>query len=196
MIKLGLTGGIGSGKTSAAKVFEALGVPVFYADDEAKKFLHNDKVKDKLRLLFGNGIFNSENNILRGELAKIVFSDSLKLEKLNSLIHPLLLDEFDSWSLKMQALNHQLIVMEAAILFEANFFSKVDKVLTITANIEDRINRVMARDSVQREQIIARMNHQWKDEERVALSDYVIDNSDNKLMLKAIIDLLEEIKKA
>lgn len=196
MIKLGLTGGIGSGKTSAAKVFEALGIPVFYADDEAKKFLHNDKVKDKLRILFGNGIFNSENNIIRGELAKIVFADSLKLEKLNSLIHPLLLDEFDSWSFKMQVLNHPLIVMEAAILFEANFFSKVDKVLTITANIENRINRVIARDSVQREQVIARMNHQWKDEERVALSDYVIDNSDNKLIIKAIIDLLEEIKKA
>lgn len=194
MIRLGLTGGIGSGKTTAAKVFENIGIPVFYADDEAKKFLNNDNVKIELRNLFGNDILDSENNIIKAELAKIVFADSAQLEKLNSLIHPLLLGEFDLWSSKMKAFNHPLVVMEAAILLEANFVSRVDKVLTITANVEDRINRVMARDSVQREQVIARMNHQWSDDKRVEKSDFVIDNSDNKMMLKEIIQLIEKIR--
>lgn len=195
MIRLGLTGGIGSGKSTIAKVFNAIGVPVFYADDQAKKFLFNFEVKNILRDKFGDDIFDLENNIVRRKLAEIVFSDSTELKKLNSIIHPLLLNEFDAWVIKMQTKGCKIVVMEAAILLEAGFVSKVDKVLTITANREERIHRVVMRDSVNRDQVIVRMNNQWSDEKRLVLSDYVIDNSDNVLILEAIINLYYELLK-
>jgi dephospho-CoA kinase len=194
MIKLGLTGGIGSGKSTVAKVFEILGVPVFYADDEAKKFLFDEKVKSELLNNYGKNIFDSDNNVIKAELAKIVFADAKQLQKLNSIVHPLLLDEFESWSKRMQNKNHQLVVMEAAILLEAGFYTKVDKILTIITNDDDRIRRVMQRDSVTKQQVEARMKHQWKDEERSKMSDFVIDNSDHKMILKDIIALLGNLK--
>ncbi len=194
MIILGLTGGIGSGKSTVAKVFERLGVPVFYADDEAKKFLFDERVKKKLLKQYGDIIFDSENNINKVELAKIVFTDASRLQKLNSILHPLLLHEFDLWCNRMQNNNSQLVIMEAAILFEANFSVKVDKVLTIIANKEDRIKRVMKRDKVNREQVEARINHQWSDAERAEKSDFIIDNSDNNMILGKIIELYDQLK--
>ncbi len=195
MLKLGLTGGIGSGKSTVAKIFESLGIPVFYADDEAKKFLIDIRIKNKLRAIFGSNIFDSNNNVNKAALAQIVFSDSSQLQLLNTLIHPLLLREFANWAKIKEKQNYPYVVIEAAILFEAHFNKDVDKTLSIIADTEDRIKRVIKRDSVNREQVLARINNQWSDKQRAKKSDFVIDNSNNKMILASIIDLHNRFNK-
>jgi len=189
MIKLGLTGGIGSGKTTVAKVFETIGVPVFYADDEAKKFLLKDRVKQQLIMLFGPKVINESGDVNKAELANIVFNNKESLEQLNALIHPLLMSEFVAWSEKKNAEKYPYVIMEAAILFEANFDANVDKVLCVSAPIETRISRVVNRDKVTKEQVISRMNNQMTDEEREIKSDYIIHNSTNKMIVADIVSL-------
>jgi dephospho-CoA kinase len=193
MLKLGLTGGIGSGKTTIANIFIELGVPVFFADDEAKKFLLNNNVKSKLALHFGNHIIDFNGEINKAELAKIVFSDSNKLEKLNAIIHPLLMKEFEHWSSEKKRKNNALVVLEAAILFEAGFDKFVNKTLTVSANIEDRIKRVIKRDSTQYKLVVDRINSQMSDEERELLSDIIINNSNNNMIVERVIEIYNSL---
>jgi len=191
MIKLGLTGGIGSGKSTVAKVFQELGVPVYYADIEAKKFLNDSNVIHKLLDLFGNEILDHDHKINKAALAAIVFTDENALAKLNALIHPLLEMDFLAW-LKQNA-EAKYIVKEAAILFEAGFDKSVDKVLTISAPLEERISRVINRDEVSRQQVIDRITKQWSDEQREAKSDYIIRNADNDMILEKILEINKEL---
>jgi len=194
MIKLGLTGGIGSGKTTVAKVFETLGVPVFFADDEAKKFLFSNEVKSQLVELFGSSIINEAGEINKAELASIVFNDKESLKMLNSLIHPLLMQSFNSWVSEKSQEKHQYIVMEAAILFEAGFDSEVDKVLCVSAPIEDRVNRVVGRDGASKQQVYSRLNNQMSDKERELKSDFVIQNSNKDMIVEAVVKIDTELK--
>ena len=194
MIKLGLTGGIGSGKTTVAKVFETLGVPVFFADDEAKKFLFSNEVKSQLVELFGSSIINEAGEINKAELASIVFNDKESLKMLNSLIHPLLMQSFNSWVSEKSQEKRQYIVMEAAILFEAGFDSEVDKVLCVSAPIEDRVNRVVGRDGASKQQVYSRLNNQMSDKERELKSDFVIQNSNKDMIVEAVVKIDTELK--
>jgi len=189
MLKLGLTGGIGSGKTTIANIFVELGVPVFFADDEAKKFLFDKEVKSKLVSLFGNQIIDSEGEINKAELAKVVFSNPNELKKLNALIHPLLMKEFELWSNKKQSEKYIIVILEAAILFESGFDKFVNKTLTVSANIEDRINRVVKRDNTQYKLVVDRINNQMSDEERELLSDIIINNSNGNMIVKEVIEI-------
>jgi dephospho-CoA kinase len=187
MIILGLTGGIGSGKTTIARIFQELGVPVYYADNEAKKFLAAEPVKKELRKLWGKRILDAGNNVDKAILASIVFKDENELAKLNALIHPLLEDDFKQW---VQTQKHvPYVVKEAAILFEAGFDKNVDRVLSVTAPLEQRIARVMERDGVSRQQVLDRVSKQWSDEMRVEKSDYVIRNSDTDMVLEQVFKL-------
>ena len=193
MIKLGITGGIGSGKTTVAKVFETIGVPVFYADDEAKKFLLRDAVKQQLVNLFGSKVINESGDINKTELANIVFNNKESLEELNALIHPLLMNEFVAWSEKKNAEKHSYVIMEAAILFEAGFDVYVDKVLCVSAPIETRISRVVKRDGVSKEQVLSRINNQMTDDERESKSDFIIHNSIGNMIMNEIISLNKKL---
>ena len=190
---IGLTGGIGSGKTMIAKYMKSLGIPVYIADDEAKKIMKSNEVLKEIRKEFGNIIFDEEklNNV---KLAQLVFSNPTKLEKLNAIVHPLVKKHFDKWLLKHK--NFPLIVKEAAILFESGSYQYCDFIITVTAPIETRIQRVLKRDNTDKESIIKRIQTQWTEEERVLKSDFVIQNStikDTKNQVDAILKILNNI---
>jgi dephospho-CoA kinase len=171
---IGLTGGIGSGKTTIANHFLAAGIPVYIADDEARKIMQSTEIIAQIKETFGTSIF--ENDILnREKLAAIVFGNPKKLEKLNSIIHPAVKQHFDKW-----VLNHKkfpFVIYEAAILFESGSYKNCDLIITVTAPIETRIQRVIQRDGTTRENVLKRINSQWNDAQRISKSDYVIENT-------------------
>ncbi len=172
---IGLTGGIGSGKSSIAKHIESLGVPVYIADAEAKKILDTDAVIAQVIALFGNDILEN-GKIDRKKIAALVFQDPEKLKKYNNIIHPEVYLHFKNWV--KQHSDFPLVVKEAAILFESGSYKDCDKIILVTAPKEYRIERVMNRDAVTKEAVEQRMAHQWDDERKKALSDYVIENID------------------
>ena len=170
---IGLTGGIGSGKTTIANHFIAAGIPVYIADDEARKIMQSAAIINEIKNVFGNAIF--EKGILnREKLAQIVFSTPKKLKLLNSIIHPAVKKHFDNWVLDHK--NNSFVIYEAAILFESGSYKNCDKIITVTAPLETRIQRVIQRDKTTREQVLKRINAQWNDDQRIAKSDFVIEN--------------------
>ena len=188
---IGLTGGIGSGKTTIAAYLKSLGIPVFIADDEAKKLMQSVAVLAEIKAVFGEAVF--EKGVLnRQELAAIVFSNSNKLAQLNSIIHPAVKQQFEIWFDQYQSA--PFVVYEAAILFESGSYQNCDYIITITAPLEDRIARVMQRDNSSKEQVLNRINVQWTDDQRVAKSDFVIDNSDLQNAKSAIGKILKILK--
>lgn len=188
---IGLTGGIGSGKTMVANYMQSLGIPVYIADDEAKKIMNTEEVVEAVSLAFGNDII--ENNLInREKLSKLVFNNPDKLKKLNAIIHPLVKNHFDIW-LKEHS-NFPFVVKEAAILFESGSYKYCDFIITITSPIETRIQRVMERDKSSRESILKRMQNQWTDEQRIAKSDFVINNSSVKETYKKTDEILKLLK--
>jgi dephospho-CoA kinase len=170
---IGLTGGIGSGKSSIAKHIESLGIPVYIADTEAKKILDTADVIAKVIALFGDDILEN-GKIDRKKIAELVFQDQEKLKKYNAIIHPEVYLHFQNWV--KQHNNYPLVVKEAAILFESGSYKDCDKIILVTAPKENRIQRVMKRDAVTREAVEQRMSHQWDDETKKSMSDFVIEN--------------------
>lgn len=175
MIKVGLTGGIGSGKTTVANYFIELGVPVYFADDEAKKLMNSSTyIKNKLIREFGEKTYqNGELN--RKYLASIVFHDTSKLNIINGIVHPAVADHFAKWIKKQQS---KYIIQENAILFENQTSSIFDFIITVTAPINVKIERILKRDTSSKNDILSRMKNQWDDVRKIALSDFVIDNID------------------
>ncbi|NGY37104.1 dephospho-CoA kinase [Flavobacterium sp. XN-5] len=170
---IGLTGGIGSGKTTIANHFKTLGIPVYIADDEARKIMQTSVVIDAIKKTFGETLFEGEV-LNRDKLAQIVFNDPEKLQQLNEIVHPAVKRHFKQWLLEHKAF--PIVVYEAAILFESGSYKDFDVIITVTAPVESRIQRVMTRDKTSREQVLGRINSQWTDEQRVSKSDYVIEN--------------------
>lgn len=170
---IGLTGGIGSGKSSIAKHIESLGIPVYIADTEAKKILDTADVIAKVIALFGDDVLEN-GKIDRKKIAALVFQDPEKLKKYNAIIHPEVYLHFQNWV--KQHTNYPLVVKEAAILFESGSYKDCDKIILVTAPKENRIQRVMKRDAVTREAVEQRMSHQWDDETKKSMSDFVIEN--------------------
>ncbi|WP_116787470.1 dephospho-CoA kinase [Flavobacterium psychrotrophum] len=170
---LGLTGGIGSGKTTIAHVFEELGVPVYYADDEAKKILYLPEVLPELKENFGDAVF-VDGRPDRAKIAAVVFADKEKLQALNNIIHPRVAQHFNNW---LQAHNnYKFVIKEAAILFESGSYKQCDDIILVTAPTEDRVQRVMQRDGTTREQVLQRIANQWTEEQKTRLSKYIITN--------------------
>jgi len=187
MLKLGITGGIGSGKTTVCKLFELLGIPVYYSDEESKKLLaENGAVKEQVVALFGNSILDEEKNIDRKKLASLVFNNKEQLEKLNAILHPAVGIHFEQW-LKKQ--NAPYILKEAAILFESGANKQVDKVITVVAPLDLKIQRTMKRDGATKEAILSRMQLQLNDEEKVKRSDFVIQNDEQNLLIPQVLDV-------
>lgn len=172
---IGLTGGIGSGKTTIAKYFASLGVPVYIADEEAKKILYRADAADAVKSTFGAVVF-TEDKPDRAKLAAMVFNNPEKLELLNDIIHPRVKEHFAEWLFANS--DSGFVIKEAAILFESGSYKQCDKVILVTAPEETRIERVMKRDNTTRDKVLNRMANQWNDERKKQLSDYIIDNID------------------
>ncbi len=170
---IGLTGGIGSGKTTIGKHFQSLGVPVYIADDAAKGVTESPEVLSQIKNTFGASIFDN-GKLNRKALGAVVFSDAKKLKELNAIIHPAVRLHFLEW-VKQHA-NDPFVIKEAAILFESGSNVDCDYVITVVAPQEFRIKRVMDRDNTNRKTVLERIENQWSDEERISKSDFVIEN--------------------
>ncbi|WP_372746025.1 dephospho-CoA kinase [Lutibacter sp.] len=190
---VGLTGGIGSGKTTVLNLFEALGAKVFIADVEAKKIMNSDQeLKAQISKLFGKEAYI--NNVLnRKFIASEVFNNAEKLKALNALVHPKVRERFLEFKLKMAG---KIIIYEAAILFESGGNFECDFVITVTADLNLRIERVMQRDGVTKEEIESRMQHQLNDDFKIKNSNFVIKNHQLKAtetQVKTIFSILEKL---
>ncbi len=191
-VKVGITGGIGSGKSTVCKVFKLLGAPMFEADIVAKQLQNtNQKIRKGLIRLFGEDIYTSEDTVDRKKLAAIIFNDDLMLSKVNELIHPAVREEFEQW---LEKQNSPYIVHEAAILFESGFYKLMDFNIVVSASEEQRIERIMQRDGINRESVIRRIQKQWSDERIQNLADMVIHNNNNNLIIPEIIKIDKQLK--
>jgi dephospho-CoA kinase len=189
-LKLGVTGGIGSGKTSVCRVFSSLGIPVFSTDPEAKKIMEsNGGIIKRINSLVGRDIYIG-GSLDRQQLATLIFNNPALLGKINSLVHPVVFNSFERWVKEQSA---PYVIMEAAILFESGASKLVDKVATVVAPVEERVQRVILRNSLTREQVLERMRNQMTDEERIELSDFLIYNSEDDMIIPAILKIHEEI---
>lgn len=190
MIKVGLTGGIGSGKTTVAKVFEVLGIPVYYADLAAKRLMNEDvELKEKIKQHFGNDVYKDEkldNRIL----AQIVFSSEEKLNLLNSIVHPSTINDANVW---MQKQSTPYTLKEAALLFESGAAELLDYVIGVTAPAPLRLQRVMQRDNSSREEVMARMNKQMDEAIKMKLCNFIITNDEQQLLIPQVIALHEKL---
>ena len=192
---LGLTGGIGSGKTTVAKMFCELGVPVYYADEEAKKMMNTSpKIREKIIKLFGAEAYSNEV-LNRSFIAQLVFTNKKKLNALNQIIHPEVATHFASWLSKQ---THPYVLKEVAVLFELEMEDQFDFILTVTAPKTMRLERAMQRDHKTANEVLSVMNNQWDEDKKIQKSDFVIHNLDvqqtiievegiNKKILKKIL---------
>jgi dephospho-CoA kinase len=188
MLKIGLTGGIGSGKTTICKVFQCLGIPVYSSDSESKKILDTDPdAKFELQKLFGKEVYHEEGYLNRKKLAQLVFGNPEALLKLNRLVHPLVRNHFLAWVKENKKAPY--IIKEAAILIESGAYKDVDAILFVSSPEEKRITRVMERDQLDREAIEARIKQQLPEEEKMEMCDYVIYNDDLQMVIPQVIKL-------
>lgn len=189
-LKLGVTGGIGSGKTTVCRVFAVLGIPVFSADAEAKRIQDSDsELQKEINSLAGKDLFTS-GRLDRSELARLIFNDKDLLEKVNSVVHPAVFKYFRKWAARQDS---PYSVMEAAILFESGASRMMDRIVTVVTPIEERIERLINGNRFTREQIIGRINNQIDDESRITKSDYVIFNSENDMIIPAVLGIHDEM---
>lgn len=189
---VGVTGGIGSGKTSLMKYAEEQGYIAYYSDLEAKKMYNKSEIINQLQNVF-EGFDIWTNDILdKKKLANVVFTDKEKLTQLNNIIHPAVKQHFEEFVYQHQ--QEKLILKETALLFETGIYKSCDYSILITAPEEIRITRVMQRDNIGREEVIKRMKNQWKDEEKAKLADFVVQNITLEVAQIAFLDILKEIK--
>jgi|SRR5690554_5959242 len=187
---VGLTGGIGSGKTTVAKLFSDLGIPVYNSDVEAKKLSDSStSIREQLILLLGEETYK-EGTLNRKFMADKIFNDKILLQKVNAIIHPQVAEHFQNWVAKQTT---SYVIKEAAILFESGADRHCDLVIMVTAPEQERIRRVMERDQVSKEEILARMKNQWSDSDKIKLADFVIENiqlSETQEQVKSLHSLL------
>jgi len=190
MLKIGLTGGIGSGKSTVAKIFQLLGIPVYYADDAAKRLMNtNENLKQLIIKNFGNDCYvNGQLN--KPFISQVVFSDSDKAKLFNSFVHPLTLADADTWMQQQQA---PYAIKEAAILFEAAAHKALDLVIGVSAPLELRIQRVVQRDGIDEIAVMARINKQMNQAEKMKLCDFVIENNETELLIPQVMALHEKL---
>ncbi len=189
-IIIGLTGGIGSGKTTIAEIFYTLKIPVFNSDQEAKKLYSLPEVKQQIIKHFGN-VYTEQNQLDKKALGSIVFNNDEKLQLLNSIIHPAVKTLFENWVTK----NNQasILIKEAAILIESGAANQVDKVIVVTAPKKERVKRVMQRDNVSEKEVIARMNKQLPEEKLIAQADFIIKNDNEHLVIPQVLEILKKL---
>lgn len=191
MLKVGITGNIGSGKTTVSRIFEVLGIPVFYADTAAKDVM----VKDEILIVaikdaFGDASYFDDGSLNRKHIANIVFNDEKELAVLNSIVHPAVFRAFDNW---VKQYNHAPYVLkEAALLFESDSYKMCDKTIMVTAPLQMRIQRVTARDGMSEAEMMSRESKQFTEDKKVKLADFVIKNDNSELVIPQVLRLHEE----
>jgi dephospho-CoA kinase len=191
MLRIGLTGGMGSGKTTVAKVFETLGIPVFYADNETKRLMNTDKVL-KIRIIQNFGVDCYTNGELnRKHLASIVFNDKEKLELLNSLTHPVVIQDAIQWMNKQTT---TYSIKEAALLFESGAEEMLDYVIGVYSPLPLRIKRVMNRDGISSEEVMKRINRQMNEDEKMSLCNFIITNNEQQMLIPQVIELDKKLR--
>ncbi|MGL5113013.1 MAG: dephospho-CoA kinase [Flavobacterium sp.] len=184
---IGLTGGIGSGKTTVASIFREYGIPVYIADDAGKEVMQSEGILKKIRAQFGDILFF--NGVLdRKGLAEIVFSDKKKLEQLNAIVHPEVGEHFNKWFAKQQQFDY--VIYESAILFESGGAKKCDTIIAVVASESIRIQRVMERDAVSNASVVQRIQMQWTDKQRIENSDFVITNDTFEATKEQVVKIL------
>lgn len=193
MLKVGITGGIGSGKSYLCNVFQKLGIEVYSADERAKHLMNNDKeLKEKIIDLFGKKAY--PNNFLdRRYLSEIIFKNKDMLGRLNGLVHPAVAIDFIKWC--QFRVDSIYVLHEAAILFESGVYKHMDKNILVTAPIETRIERVMKRDKTDARKVTERIENQLPTEKLIPLADFIIENDNKKLVLPQILEIDQTIKK-
>lgn len=190
MLRIGLTGGIGSGKSTLAQIFEVLGIPVYYADDAAKMLMNTDKkLKAAIKKNFGEDSY--KNGVLdRKYLASVVFNNPVKLDLLNSLVHPVTIHDAEEW-IKKQTTPY--IIKEAALLFESGAAENLDYIIGVSAPEELRIKRTMERDNVSREDVMKRIAGQMDEEMKIGLCDFILINDEKQLLIPQVLELHNKI---
>ena len=191
MLQIGVTGGIGSGKSLVCSIFQSLGIPVYEADQKAKELtITNKEVRNKITESFGE--ISYQNNVLNKVfLAKQVFNNVEKLKILNAIIHPAVAKDFDTW--KFQFNNKSYILKEAAILFESGSYQNCDKIILVDAPEIIRIKRVIKRDKTSEQEVKQRMKNQWNSEKKAGLSDFIIDNSESEALIPQVMQIHEKL---
>mgnify|MGYP001269164553 CR=1 FL=1 len=191
MKRIGLTGNIGSGKTTVASCFEILGVAVFNADKQAKLLMNKDvNLKQSLITEFGKEVY-LDNELNRKYLSKLAFNDDLVLKRLNALVHPVVQDAFEKWTIHQSG---TYVIKEAAILFESNTYQSLDAIICISCPEEIRLKRILKRDDLSKKDVRQRMSHQWAEEKKISLSDYVITNDNSSLVMPQILSVHSDLK--
>jgi dephospho-CoA kinase len=187
MFKVGITGNIGSGKTTVCKIFEVLGIPVFYADDAAKDVMATDaELIAGVKQAFGNEAYFKDGTLNRKHIAGIVFNNKQELAKLNALVHPAVFRAFDKWVLGQNA---PYVLKEAAILFESGSYKKCDRTVVVTAPLDLRIKRVASRDGITADEVKSRNGRQFTEEKKLAMANDVIINDDTQLVIPQVLKL-------
>ena len=185
MLRIGITGGIGSGKSVVCRIFQTVGIPVYFADERAKTIVDHDlRVIEEVQKIFGSNIYG-ESGLDREKMARIVFTDKEYLKQLNEIIHPAVGRDFGAWCEAHSM--HPYVIKEAAILFESGAYREMDEVITIAAPKERRIPRVMKRDNVTSEQVQTRMNNQYDEARRQELADHVLFNDGTNMIIPQVL---------
>lgn len=194
MLKIGITGNIGSGKTTVSRLFELLGIPVFYADDEAKKVMTADvQLMAGIKQAFGNEAYFTDGTLNRKYIAGIVFNQETELQKLNALVHPAVFRAFDAWTLQHN--NAPYVLKEAAVLFESGSYKDCDYTIIVTAPTPMRMARVMQRDGITEADAQSRNAKQMPEEEKQALASFVLCNDNSRLLIPQVLTLHEQFLK-
>lgn len=187
-IHIGITGGIGSGKTLVTRIFSLLGIPVYNADDRAKWLMINDhELINRIKEHFGEASYHKDGSLNKAYLSKNVFNNKDNIIYLNSLVHPRVGADFSLWS---QAQSAPYIIKEAALLFESGSYKQLDKIIMVYAPLEMRVNRTLERDKQRsREQVLAIVDNQWDDAVKMDMADFVIYNDDSQLVIPQVLKL-------
>lgn len=191
MLKVGITGGIGSGKTTVCKIFEVLGIPVFYADAEAKRIMNTDDLlMSSIRQQFGDNAYSETGQLNRSYLAGVVFNDEIELEKLNKLVHPAVFRAFNEWVQAQKGVPY--VVKETALLFESEAYKLCNYTILVSSTAELKIRRVIQRDNISKNEVELRMKKQFTDVKTAKLADFIVTNDEKELLLPQVIGLHEK----
>jgi len=191
MIKIGITGIIGSGKTTVSRIMEVLGIPVFYADLEAKKLYSRNDVKKKIESEFGNSIFNPNFEVDFQKLSDVVFSNKISLQKINDIIHPLVKENLILWTEQLSYTD--ICAYESALLFESNFNTLFDYVICVSCPEDICITRVMKRSNLSEQEVMSRMKMQLSNVEKTERADFVINNKGEEFLIPQVLEIKQQI---